>query len=310
MELIHLLKYLIIDMDSESKPYKILINAQSGQAKALEKDVFQEHVAKSGLDVEHIDFSSSDDFQDALKDAIASDSPLLIGGGDGTISMATALSLEHKKAFGILPFGTMNMIAQDLSIPLDIPDMLAAYKNSKTIEIDIGMINDHPFLCCISLGVMPEASKIREETRDLPEIISMPRLAAYVFQALDKNNKRRLSLTIDNLRKNISTTALVVSNNQYALQDSLLEQNKFKKESLQDGVLGIYSAVPENSWAKIRFLSRLGLGDWNRDPSLKRYQGQRVEIKTHNPQELVSIDGEPLELQTANLASNSERTSD
>ena len=208
------------------------------------------------------------------------------------------MCLENDKAFGILPFGTMNMMAHDLNVPVELDNMFKAYTDTRTAHIDVGIVNDYPFLCCASLGVMPEASRMREETRNLPAVFSMPQLGVFVLNELDKTKRRRVTMSIDGKERRIKTGTLVISNNQYALSQTHGEHNNFRKESLSDGLLGIYSASPPSFWAKIRLLAKLQLGAWRNDPALKEYIAKTVALKTGNNKELISIDGEPIEMHT------------
>ena len=54
-----------------------------------------------------------------LEDALAHGADaVVVGGGDGTIAAAAARLMKTGTALGILPLGTMNMLAKDLGIPL------------------------------------------------------------------------------------------------------------------------------------------------------------------------------------------------
>jgi len=67
-------------------------------------------------------------------------------GGDGTVGDVARGILGSDAALGILPMGTGNDVARNLGLPLDLGvacDTLAA---GKTRRVDMGAINDTPFL--------------------------------------------------------------------------------------------------------------------------------------------------------------------
>lgn len=65
----------------------------------------------------------------ALEEAYASaiDNIISVGGGDGTVSAAARLAVKKHKSIGVLPLGTMNLLARALGMPLQLD--AAAQKN-------------------------------------------------------------------------------------------------------------------------------------------------------------------------------------
>lgn len=275
--------------------FHVLINARSGTALRLGREHVEQALANSGLEHESFHFLEPDEFDGTIRELVNSPYPVLIGGGDGTIARAAALHLKKNRPFGIIPFGTMNLLAQDLDIPIDLEQCFAAYRNTRTLTIDLGMINDRPFLCCAALGTMPEAAILREENRDLNDLLMLPRLSAFVFSQLDHMQKRRIRINMDGRRVRLRTGMLVISNNLYNPQSHV---SPFKKLTLQDGVFGIYTATPRGMWGKIRMFISLGMGTWKNNASIREYHAENVLVETDRTKELVSIDGEPVELET------------
>ena len=117
--------------------------------------------AETGAAPEIIATQSEDDAHDAVKSAVARKVPLLIAaGGDGTLRLAANHLANTETTLGILPRGTVNVLARELAIPLDDP--LAALQialHGKTRRIDSGCVftQDKPdgtlFLMMASLGV-------------------------------------------------------------------------------------------------------------------------------------------------------------
>ncbi len=282
----------------KSRGYHIVINAGSGTAMKRGEQSFRTLVDNTGLDVKGYDFVPSDQISDKLKALIETDTPLLVGGGDGTIAHAAALHMERDKPFGIIPMGTMNLLAKDLGIPLikDEENIFNLYNKTTIMPIDVATANDKPFLCCAAIGTIPQAALYRENIRDLPDVLMMPRLTAYVLNQMDRSKMRSLRVLADDKEMGLETAALVISNNRFAH----FKEAEFTlaKQSLQDGMLGIYSAAPQTFFERIRLLLKTGQGKMETEPSISESQARTVMVMTDKGMELVSIDGEPVMMKT------------
>ena len=106
--------------------YNILINKRSGTVLNMGEPAIQAAIDASGIAIDELLFCEPDHMQDELERLAKSKTPLIVGGGDGTIRECAVHLAQVEKAFGILPFGTMNLMAADLGIT-SLQDALAAY---------------------------------------------------------------------------------------------------------------------------------------------------------------------------------------
>jgi diacylglycerol kinase family enzyme len=97
-------------------------------------------------------------------------------------------------------------------------------------------------------------------------------------------------------RQKLRTSSLIVSNNKFCMQPGAA--CSFKKDSLRDGVLGVYSAKPKSVWDRIRLLLRMKTGGWKHDRVIMEFHGEEVSVETHRAYEIVTLDGENTKLQT------------
>lgn len=273
--------------------YHLLINADSSTAHNLGRERIEAIVAESRINLMTFDYLPAQPFQERLEALRDSPFPLLIGGGDGTIAMASALHLHQDKAFGIIPMGTMNLLAADLNLPSDFATCLNGYEDPVALDIDVGLINKRPFLCCVSWGTMPEAAKFREKQRGRLALLWIPKLISYVFRQMDKSYSRRINLTLDGQSHNTRTAMLIVSNNLYS-NPSLTAP--FRKGTMSDGILGVYKISPRGFFSKLKLFINLKLGNWQSDPYIRESQARSVTINTFRNEDLISIDGEPVKL--------------
>ena len=88
---------------------------------------------------------------------------IVIGGGDGTISKALPQLLKLKRPFAILPLGTANDFARTLGVPSDPLEAAEIALNGHKHKIDIGLVNDRPYLNVASVGIAPKVAKAQSK---------------------------------------------------------------------------------------------------------------------------------------------------
>ena len=72
----------------------------------------------------------------ALIAAAETSDEIWVGGGDGTLRSAAELVMKRDGVLGVLPLGTMNLLARDLNIPLEIEQAVAAPGDDQgTLEV-------------------------------------------------------------------------------------------------------------------------------------------------------------------------------
>jgi diacylglycerol kinase family enzyme len=101
---------------------------------------------------------------------------VVAAGGDGTVRMVVAglLGLEHaaRPTLAFLPFGTGNNVARSVGLrsipreggrPLDLA--LDAIRSGRRCEMDIGLVNDLPFVGSFSAGMDGDILALRNRLR-------------------------------------------------------------------------------------------------------------------------------------------------
>ncbi len=277
--------------------YNILINRRSGTVLNMGEPAVQKAIETSGIAVEELCLAEPTDMQAELARLAALDTPLIVGGGDGTIRDCSKYLSEQQKAFGVLPLGTMNLLAHDLNINT-LQDALNAYAGETTTEaIDAGFVNGEIFLCCASIGTMPQASVFREAQRKANNLLLFPQMFLFIMGNLDKHKRERTVLDIDGEMKRFRTPAVVVSVNRFADSEKLTESN-FKRGDLTGGELAAYISTTKTATAHLRLIGRLLFGHWLKDPDLAELTGARIKLWSRHKRALVSIDGEVDKMRT------------
>lgn len=87
-------------------------------------------------------------------------------GGDGTINeVARGIINRGFGTLAIIPGGTGNDLSRSLGIPLDPLEAFKLIINGKAEEIDIGVVNNYPFLNISSFGFDAEVVKVTEKIK-------------------------------------------------------------------------------------------------------------------------------------------------
>ena len=87
---------------------------------------------------------------------------IIVAGGDGTIAAAAGVVAGTDVAIGILPAGTLNHLAKDIGIPLDLAEAARVAVRGAETTIDVGRAGDRIFLNTSSVGAYVLFVRIRE----------------------------------------------------------------------------------------------------------------------------------------------------
>lgn len=279
------------------KSFHIYINENSGTVQNLGGNALEELLVSSGLDINGLYIMPAEKLFEKIKQETGQYS-ILIGGGDGTLNASASILGKKNIPFGILPLGTMNLLAKDLNIDVNLSNAVEAYtRGAKEISIDVTYANNNLFLCSAGIGTIPASSNFRENNRSQSQALLMPRLTWFILDRLDSKRRKSYKIKLEDKEIKLKSASLVISNNQYAQSEEWSEPS-LKRQSLQDGQMILYSAAPSNFWDKCRILFKLGLGGWRQDPKIKEWSAKEIILQCDDDKEQVSLDGETFDLST------------
>ena len=132
------------------------VNAGGGSAEAA-LEALERH---DGFEVR---LTPPEQLSGAIGKAVKAGAPrVLLAGGDGTLASAAAVLAGTKTALAVLPGGTLNHFARDHDIPTDLDEALELAKAGREAEVDIGYVNDLPFLNTSSVGAYVQFVELRD----------------------------------------------------------------------------------------------------------------------------------------------------
>ncbi|MDR2221742.1 MAG: diacylglycerol kinase family lipid kinase [Flavobacteriaceae bacterium] len=167
-------------------------------------------------------------------------------GGDGTIHEVANECVGKEVVFGVVPVGSGNGLASNLSIPKDIQKAIERVRDGNVMKMDVGMVNGERFFSNMGFGI--DATII-----DNYEKSGKRKLGAYIKAALNSAQEydaKSMFVTYNGITKQVNPLLLFISNSNEMGYNMTLTP----KASLNDGLLD-YLMVP-----KINILKQLTFG--------------------------------------------------
>ena len=205
------------------------------------------HLHKLGYQTDLFYLDSN--FEKNIADYDFSNTKLVVAiGGDGTVKVAGRTIIQNKLnvPLAIVPFGSANVVASSLGIPLSVKLALGLIDQGNEKKIDLGIINNYRyFIVGLSQGyvskiVMGTSTKLKQRFGSL----------SYVLNFLFSNIKlKRNKYKIESNGKSfwLKGNSLVVFNacNFYGFTAK-------KNISMTDGILNLYVITNKNFWNLIK----------------------------------------------------------
>ena len=79
--------------------------------------------------------------------------PIILGGGDGSVSSTVDFLAHHHSTLALLPLGTANDFARTLEIPEDLQSACEAIAHGKVVDVDLGLAGDNFYVNVASVGL-------------------------------------------------------------------------------------------------------------------------------------------------------------
>lgn len=215
-------------------------------------------------------------------------------GGDGTVNEVLNGVLDSNAALGVLPFGTANVWAKELGLPLN--DIAAAARlqiNAPSVAIDVGQVQGddfgpRAFLLWCGVGFDAHITAEIEPQRAMKR-----RLGALVFwlfgvRAAFKFRGQRARIQIDGRKRRTRLLLALISNTQ--LYGGLVRISPQAK--LDDGLLDLAIFRGTGTLQTAWHLVRVFLGWHLHAVDVEHYRSREITIRA--PRLPVHVDAEPI----------------
>ena len=213
-------------------------------------------------------------------------SEIIVGGGDGSLSRSLGRLLATGKTFGVLPFGTMNLLARDLGVPNDMDEAIKALSRAEPTRIDLASINGRPFHSISGLGFFAQMARAREEARGLKGLGRYAAFGYAAFRAFFRSGRSRYQLTIDGAPVKVEATAVLVTNNAFG-------DSSWRRERLDRGEIEVIVAHSGGWRDRFRLGAQVLTGGWRGNRLIEIFEAKSVVIeKSRRTRVWVATDGE------------------
>jgi diacylglycerol kinase (ATP) len=85
--------------------------------------------------------------------------PIILGGGDGSVSSTVDFLAHHRATLGLLPLGTANDFARTLEIPSALEEACETIAHGKVVDVDLGLVGDNFYVNVASVGLSVEVTR-------------------------------------------------------------------------------------------------------------------------------------------------------
>lgn len=272
----------------------VLINSKSRQGSSLlEKlgPLFQENHLSIVNDLKKTEM-------DTCTETIVHYAPqadaVLVAGGDGSVNAALPGLIKTQLPLLVVPMGTANNLAATLQLPKEINDCLSLLKEGRVKKVDVGMVNDIPFINLVGLGI-----STRVNTQVNPQLKRWIGPFAFVitcFQVVRSMKPFSVRITWDNQVHIARSWQVTVCNGRHYGNGLVVHEDA----SLTDRKLHILSTEVSHWWKALFLIPSFIRGKFADQDPVQQFEASTVNIETKH-RKRVDIDGDikaetPLEI--------------
>ena len=283
----------VTDVAGARRSMGLVANAKAGALLADDGGAFHALLERQAS-VLHVVGEDSGTLPERVAKAAENDC-VVVAGGDGSVACAAQALAGSGTVLGVIPCGTMNLLARDLGLdPDDREAAIRALSEGRVRAIDVGEVAGrdgppHRFLCASMIGTPARLSRHREAGRDRGNgPLAWASFALAALRALVRNRSMRLVLRMGGVERIVRTPSLTITVNR--LDDEA--GHSFGRSCLDGGRLAVYLVQRDSALAQLRLLLRTAWSGTLRAPNIEVIDTDTVEIGSRHAAIHVLVDGE------------------
>lgn len=284
---------------SPNSAITVLLNAHAGDtnAEAFRKEV-ADALAGAGASFRVLAMTPGKEFlaaaRQAVREAKDNDGIVVAAGGDGTINTVAALCCEHDVKMGIIPAGTFNYFARDLSIPTDAAEAARVLLEGRIERVSVGYINDRIFLNNASFGLYSKLIRHREEVKSKFGRFRIVAVLAALVSLLRGQKPFAIALHVKKESLVRKTSMVFVTNNLMQLAHI---DREFAQQTPEDG-MAVFVMRPTTRLDMCRLILRGAMRNLASDSNLETFCTDRFDVESRRKAVDVVVDGEIVKCRT------------
>ncbi|HEX8666114.1 MAG TPA: diacylglycerol kinase family protein [Beijerinckiaceae bacterium] len=220
----------------------------------------------------------------ALDQAATERRPVIVAGGDGSVSAAVQRFAGTGIPLGVLPFGTYNLLANDLGMSTDLDEAVRQLAAADERRIDIGKVGRRRFHTLGGLGYFSRVARQRAEVR---KSISNKVVGAAVaaFRSFTRGGSLDVEIDDGTRRESFRTPAILITNN-------LMEPDSWRRRRLDAGVFEVNVVRGDVPFGLLRGGLAAFMGSWRESAEIATLTAPVVTLTFRRPRVFLSLDGE------------------
>jgi diacylglycerol kinase family enzyme len=267
----------------------VIVNAGARKAEdsAVQRQLVQLFTAR-GLRADIQLARSGAEIVELARRATKADSSVVVAaGGDGTINAVASELVGSNKILGVLPMGTLNHLAKDLGMPLDLESAVDVIAQQTLSRIDIGEVNGRYFLNNSGLGLYPGIVHEREQQQAHGRSKWLAFFSALLI-IIHRYPLLTVRLSTEDRELRRRTPMVFVGNNEYELQGL----NMGSRRSLNRGKLFLYVTREMSRWRLFKIGLAALFGRLSDIHDFDAMSVREVSVQARRRRLRVALDGE------------------
>ena len=212
--------------------------------------------------------------EETLRQALQSEAEaVIVGGGDGTVASAATIFAGQDKPLGILPLGTFNLAARDVSMPMDWEEAAAQLVTAPVIEADLLDVEGKLYFCVVVLGFYPALVMGQEEYHG-NWLVKTVRTMIDAIRNVTTFPPLNLHLSQNGSTVNHRSRMALIANNDYEDMFGIIPA----RSSLDAGYFTVYISKHRTRLGMLKSALAWLLGRWKQDREIVSLRATRMEI--------------------------------
>ncbi len=265
----------------------LILNPKAGNIPAARVALVELAAMLSGHALEMALPASAAEAEAAARAAVAAGfARVLVGGGDGTVNSVLPALAGSDTALGILPVGTVNVLAREFRIPLTLESALKVALQGTPRRVDLGQANGKPFALMAGLGF--DARVVADVMPELKTLIGPFAYVTAGLQALAVHKSSQFRLTMDALTVTVPAWLMIVGNAAYYTYELSLSPDA----RMDDGLLDVCIFGEQTALDRVTQLMATAVGLHAQHPNVTLFRASTLRIAAQ-PDVHVQLDGDP-----------------
>ncbi len=211
---------------------------------------------------------------------------VIVGGGDGAMTVAADVLAHEKCVLGVLPLGTGNSFALTLGIDDKLENAIDVIVARRVLRVDLGTVNGKHFANFATIGLSAEIAD--RAPHMLKKLIGPAAYAVGGVGSFFTHRPFRAKIWSDTGKRELRTQQIVIASGRFFGHQPVLPD-----ASIVDSRLSFFTTTGVSHLEVARMYVAFGLGVQTRLPDAIAFSSKEIVVRT-SPKQLVSIDGQTL----------------